>query len=257
MNSDLSIYEFLSDKTKFRDIPGPALKVIYLETWLISSGNSLFGIYENCRRDFISNEDAIDYLGDCAYCIEKSETEELELPNTRRGYKVFRAFGSGFADKMPLSATEVFFNLHEFEAFIKEKKANNQAFGNSPSKKSSDINRAFSKQPKNENSETLEQQPSPYNQHIQELESKVLGLEDLLQNARAFKDSEEPHYSKELHIAVDIWEELRNKEIVKQSPKQTILKILSRRFPNLTSKAKERIAMLLNWEKKGGSPPTT
>ncbi|MGZ9710436.1 hypothetical protein ACXX82_06440 [Glaciimonas sp. GNP009] len=70
----------------------------------------------------------------------------------------------------------------------------------------------------------------------------------------AFKKNDR-QYPEELDIATQAWRAVRHQESSKQ-PKEQITDWLNATYPHLTTSAKDRIALVCNWNKKGGAPKT-
>lgn len=69
-------------------------------------------------------------------------------------------------------------------------------------------------------------------------------------------DNKSNSYSEELAIAIQIWSKLQEQEIIRKTPKRAALELLEQNYEYLSEDAKERIAKVVNWNKKGGSPKT-
>lgn len=77
-----------------------------------------------------------------------------------------------------------------------------------------------------------------------------------------FLDTAHSHFSAELHLAVTVWGALANRSKFLRGPKAAIEEWISS-HPDawqgeepLGERAKERVAVLVNWNSKGGAPKT-
>lgn len=77
-----------------------------------------------------------------------------------------------------------------------------------------------------------------------------------------FRDRNHDHYSPDLDLAVAVWRALEKERTFVYGPKQAILQWIDDHpeawhgSEPLTAKAKERIAILVNWRKEGGANKT-
>jgi uncharacterized protein (DUF3084 family) len=67
-------------------------------------------------------------------------------------------------------------------------------------------------------------------------------------------DPDDEIYPEELDIAMQIWRAVTNSRAPGSTPKQQALKYLEQRHSELSHEARERIAKVCNWGKRGGRP---
>ncbi|WP_432474145.1 hypothetical protein [Amphritea sp. HPY] len=69
-----------------------------------------------------------------------------------------------------------------------------------------------------------------------------------------YLNPENARYSQELDLAIEAWEYFQDQKVIKKSPKQAIEKWLKDHPSKLSGEAIKRIATMINWKKRGGSP---
>lgn len=97
-----------------------------------------------------------------------------------------------------------------------------------------------------------EERPSFLVKDIERLEEFDKSLEEIA----PFLDKSHPHFPRELEIAAKAWMALYEKgeERGRKSHKDYIKDWLKKNYPDLTNNAAERIATVVNPDKKGGAP---
>ena len=65
-------------------------------------------------------------------------------------------------------------------------------------------------------------------------------------------DEESETYPRELHVAVRAWRAVHHQTDTTTTPKERIRNWVRKYFPDLSNEAVERIAMVCNWDRRGG-----
>lgn len=82
-------------------------------------------------------------------------------------------------------------------------------------------------------------------------------LAELPEPAGFHFDSDNPNYPGELDAAVIVWRAATNRPNSNLNPKEQIRRWLEKLYPDFPNEAKERIATMCNWDKKGGRPKSS
>lgn len=125
MNSYISLHDYLTSAENDGGMEAVYNGFISLAVWLRSDDGKLIGLWDGCRREFISEIDALTYLNDCKFALEENGEDISVLPKTRQVYKEM----SGLPWLLPLSAHEVCFNKEDFNRIIQETRESHPKVG--------------------------------------------------------------------------------------------------------------------------------